>query len=125
MTCRIAMPAACRYGARFMRFLLVMWLAIGLAPGLGEVAETVVHLATSGHLPHTDADRGDLGDQGHEHGCGTTQHQCGCCASQSVAMAPQLQVAGSSVPSPAREPQGGVLASIHEPTPPFRPPIAS
>jgi len=125
MASLLARLAACRYRSQFMRILLMMWLAIGMVPGLGEFAETVVHLATSGHLPHTDADHGDLGDQGHEHGCGTTQHRCDCCASQSVAMAPQLQVAGSSVPTPAQEPRCGVLASIHEPTPPFRPPIAS
>lgn len=119
------MPAACRYGARFMRFLLVMWLAIGLAPGLGEVAETVVHLATSGHLPHTDADRGDLGDQGHEHGCGTTQHQCGCCASQEVAVAPRFAVGQGPLARAGRASSPDPLASIHEPTPPFRPPIAS
>ena len=105
--------------------LLVMWLAVGMTPGLGEVAETVVHLATSGHLAHSDADQGDLGNQGDEHGCGTTQHLCGCCASQVVASAarPALSVALALVTgqvSPSRS-----LDSLHEPAPPFRPPIAS
>jgi hypothetical protein len=108
-----------------MRILLVMWLAVGLAPGLGEVAETAVHFATAGHLPHTNADQGDLGNQGDEHGCGTTRHHCGCCASQVLvaahagAFAVSLVVAQGSSVAPA------ALASLHEPTPPFRPPILS
>lgn len=113
------------YGARSMRFLLVVWLAIGMAPGLGEVAETVVHLATSGHLAHSDADHGDLGTQGDEHGCGTTQHHCGCCASQVVAAAPRTEVAISLVLASGQVSLPATLASLHEPTPPFRPPIAS
>jgi hypothetical protein len=108
-----------------LRFLLVMWLALGLAPGFGEVAETLVHLATSGHLAHSDADQGDLGDQGDEHGCGTTQHHCGCCASQVVASAPRVEVVRSTVLAPGLAPSVETLASLHEPTPPFRPPIAS
>jgi len=103
-----------------------MWLAIGLAPGLGEVAETVVHLASAGHLPHSDADEGDLGDQGHHHGCGATQHQCGCCASQAAAVAPRVAVDElSGAPASEQAPTLDSLASLHEPTPPFRPPIAS
>ncbi len=113
------------YGARPMRFLLVMWLAIGMAPGLGEVTETVVHLATSGHLAHSDADQGDLGSQGDEHGCGTTQHHCGCCASQVVAAAPRTEVAVTLVLACGQVSMPGTLASLHEPTLPFRPPIAS
>ena len=108
-----------------MRFLLVMWLAVGMAPGLGEVAETVIHLATSGHLAHSDADHGDLGSQGDEHGCGTTQHHCGCCASQVVAAAPRTEVAVTLVLASGQVSTPGTLASLHEPTPPFRPPIAS
>ncbi len=44
-----------------MRVLLIVWLAIGMAPGLGEIAETAALLATSGQLAHSDADHGDLG----------------------------------------------------------------
>lgn len=108
-----------------MRFLLVMWLAVGMTPGLGEVAETVVHLATSGHLAHSDADHGDLGNQGDEHGCGTTQHLCGCCASQAVSAASRPEVSVTPVPMTAPTPVPASLSSLHEPTPPFRPPIAS
>jgi len=108
-----------------MRFVLVMWLAVGMTPGLGEVAETVVHLATSGHLAHSDADQGDLGNQGDEHGCGTTQHHCGCCVSQVVAAAPRTEVAMNVVPATGQVPAPVTLASLHEPTPPYRPPIAS
>ena len=108
-----------------MRLFLIAWLAVGMAPGLGEVAETVVHLATAGHLAHSAADRGDLGDQGDEHGCGTTQHHCGCCASHSVAAAPRPEVALTLVLASGQVPAPETLASLHEPTPPFRPPIAS
>jgi hypothetical protein len=108
-----------------MRFLLVMWLAAGLAPGLGEIAESVVHLATSGHLAHSDADHGDLGNQGDEHGCGTTQHHCGCCASQVVASAHAGEVAMSQLVAPGLAVTPEALVSLHEPTPPYRPPIHS
>lgn len=108
-----------------MRSLLVLWLAVGMAPGLGEVAESAVHLVTAGHLAHTDADHGDLGDQGPEHGCGTTQHHCGCCASQVATAAPfalpRIPVLGAR----EREPASTRLASLHEPAPPSPPPITS
>src|SRR5512137_802090 len=65
-----------------MRLLLVLVLIHGLVPAFGEVAEAVVHYATTGHLAHSDADEGDLGDQGDEHGCCPTSHRCACCAPQ-------------------------------------------
>ncbi len=43
-----------------------------------------MHYARTGHVAHTAGDRGDLGDQGDEHGCGTTQHHCTCCANRAV-----------------------------------------
>jgi hypothetical protein len=107
-----------------VRYLLAIWMVFGLVPGLGEVVETAVHLATSGHLAHTDADHGDLGDEGDEHGCGTTCHNCGCCASQALASDRKLEVPGT-VAAPARLTPSAALVSLHEPTPPFRPPIAS
>jgi hypothetical protein len=108
-----------------MRLLLVLMLVTGLVPGLGEVAETAVHLAVGGHLAHTAADRGDLGDLGDEHGCGTTEHHCSCCASQVVIAASgavALPVAPPDAPHPVAGPS---LASLHAPAPPSRPPIAS
>jgi len=108
-----------------MRFLLVMWLAVGMAPGLGEVAETIVHLSTSGHLAHSDADHGDLGDLGKEHGCGTTQHHCGCCTSQVFASAPPVEASATAAMMPGLAPSPGTLSSLDEPEPPFRPPILS
>jgi hypothetical protein len=108
-----------------MRFLLVFWLAVGLAPGLGEVAETAVHLATSGHRAHSDADCSDLGNQGDEHGCGTTQHNCGCCASQVVVSTHAGELPAILVVAPGLSVTPGALVSLHEPTPPFRPPILS
>jgi len=108
-----------------MRLLLIMLLALGLAPGLGEVVESAVHLATAGHLAHSDADHGDLDDQGSEHGCGTTEHRCGCCASQVVATAPVATVVGAARVEPGLLPAATNLATLHQPAPPFRPPIAS
>ncbi len=108
-----------------MRLLLVMWLSFGLAPGLGEVAETAVHLVSAGHLAHSEADHGDLGEQGTEHGCGTTMHHCGCCGSQVVTQGPSL---GQAAPHPvtADHPLAAeILVSLVEPAPPHRPPIAS
>ncbi len=108
-----------------MRLLLVLTLLNGLVPGLGEVAESVVHYAVDGHLAHTEADRGDLGDQGCEHGCGTTEHHCLCCASQPLA----APVAGAvmKVAAVVSRPHvaAASLASLDAPAPPLRPPIAS
>ena len=108
-----------------MRLLLVLLLVNGLTPALGEVVEAAVHLAATGHLAHSADDRGDLGEQGDEHGCGATQHHCGCCASQVIVPAPGL--GASTSPAPAARPQVAcaTLASLHEPTPPYRPPITS
>lgn len=108
-----------------MRFLLVMWLSLGLAPGLGEVVEAAVHFATAGHLAHTDAAHGDFADQGSEHGCGTTVHICSCCASQVIAVGATVKIAGSVKVETGMVPSGDYLASLHQPAPPYRPPIAS
>ena len=108
-----------------MRLVLVLALVHGLVPALGEVAEAVVHYAVEGHLAHTDADRGDLGDLGHEHGCGTTEHRCACCVSQDLAAQPARV---SPAPLPARAGariERAHLVSLHDPAPPRRPPIAS
>jgi hypothetical protein len=108
-----------------MRLLLVMCLALGLAPGLGEVVESAHHLSTAGHLAHTDAGHGDFSDQGTEHGCGTTEHHCVCCASQVAATAPVVTVVGPATIAPGLVPLGERFASLDAPAPPYRPPIAS
>ncbi len=108
-----------------MRFLLTLWLAIGLTPGLGEVAETFGHFVSASHLAHSVADDGDLGDQGNEHSCGATLHHCGCCASQFVAPARQPGSAVAMTPGRGPVTRPEVLALTREPAPPFRPPIAS
>jgi len=108
-----------------MRIALVILLVYGLVPALGEVLETVTHYVTEGHLAHSDADRGDLGDQGDEHGCGTTEHRCSCCASQVVMAAHAGAVAVSPAVAPGPSVTPGALVSLHEPTPPLRPPIPS
>jgi hypothetical protein len=107
-----------------VRLLLVLVLVNGLVPSLAELGEAVVHYARTGHAAHTEADRGDLGDQGDEHGCGTTQHRCACCANEPVA--PSDGVALASVGGPAARPGLGraMAVAAREPTRPFRPPIS-
>jgi hypothetical protein len=107
-----------------VRLLLVLVLVHGLVPDLAEIAETAVHYASTGHGAHTAADMGDLGDQGREHGCGTTQHRCACCVAQAVVVpAPAASVA---LEGGSREPlvSAGVVLAAGEPARPFRPPIS-
>jgi hypothetical protein len=106
------------------RWVFTLWLAVGMAPGLGEVAESAVHLAISGHLAHTDAEH-DLADQGREHGCDTTQHHCSCCASQVAAATPPAGGPRPTVQAVRALPRQATLSSIHLPAPPTRPPIYS
>jgi hypothetical protein len=108
-----------------MRALLVLLLINGLVPSLGEVAEAAVHYAVEGHLAHSDSDHGDLGDLGQEHGCGATEHHCTCCASQAVLAPPKGAL--SRPVSAASQPwlAAARLVSLHNPAPPYRPPIAS
>jgi hypothetical protein len=108
-----------------MRLALVLLLVHGLVPALGEVAETVVHYLDEGHLAHSAADRGDLGDQGDEHGCGTTQHHCDCCSSQVVVPACAGSLAASLAVTRGLSSVPAALVSLHEPSPPLRPPIRS
>ena len=108
-----------------MRVALVILLIYGLVPALGEVLETVTHYVAEGHLAHSEADRGDLGDQGHEHGCGTTEHRCSCCASQVVVAAHAAALPVSLAVAPGFSVAPGALVSLHEPAPPSRPPIPS
>jgi hypothetical protein len=108
-----------------VRVLLVLMLVHGLAPGLAEVGEAVVHYARTGHVAHTAADAGDLGDQGAEHGCGTTQHTCTCCPTQAVAQA-EVAVAvlvDGGGGDKALAPRESTLTA-REPARPFRPPIS-
>jgi len=107
-----------------VRLLLVLALVHGLAPGLAEVGETVVHYARTGHVAHSDADEGDLGDQGTEHGCGATQHLCACCATHVVVSSAQLALVAPDRdgPRPAAPPESRLAP--REPARPFRPPIS-
>jgi hypothetical protein len=108
-----------------MRLALLLALVQGLVPGLGELAEAAVHYAVEGHLAHSNADHGDLRDLGREHGCGTTEHHCGCCTSQ-VFVAQAAGALPGALPSAERTPvERGQLVSLHAPAPPRRPPIAS
>ena len=107
-----------------MKALLVIALIHGLVPAFGELLEATVHYATRGHLAHSAADEGDLGDQGDEHGCSPTRHFCACCAAQPLA----APAAAAGVPvawSRARRPAASAgHAASRTLDPPFRPPIA-
>jgi hypothetical protein len=107
-----------------LRLLLVLMLVHGLAPGLAEVGEAVVHYARTGHVAHTADDAGDLGHQGTEHGCGTTQHRCACCPTQAIAQ--PVAVAVSSLEGAASAPLAPCERTLapREPPRPFRPPIS-
>jgi hypothetical protein len=108
-----------------MRVLLVLMLVHGLAPDLAGVGEAVVHYARTGRVAHTAADRGDLGDQGPEHGCGTTQHHCTCCATQALVV-PMAEAEVASLDggkaNPVAPPE--LILPAREPARPFRPPIS-
>lgn len=107
-----------------MRVFVLLLLVRGIVPGLPELGEAVVHYVRAGHIAHTSADKGDLGDQGAEHGCGTTLHTCTCCPTQSMAQPGNVVVgalrSGFSAPVPA----GEVTIGLGEPARPFRPPIS-
>lgn len=107
-----------------MKALLVVALIHGLVPAFGELVEATVHYATTGHLAHSDADHGDLGDQGPEHGCSPTAHHCACCAAQAV-VTPRP---GTGIAVTSRQVRWSTTTSDRMTTrplePPFRPPIA-
>jgi hypothetical protein len=108
-----------------VRLLLILTLINGLAPSLGELAETAVHLAVEGHLAHSQAAHCGQGERGDEHGCGTTEHHCTCCASQVVVSTQASEFSVSLAVAPRHSVTPDALVSLHEPTPPFRPPILS
>jgi hypothetical protein len=107
-----------------VKVVLVLLLVHGLVPGLAEIGEAVVHYARTGHVAHTADDAGDLGHQGAEHGCGTTQHRCACCATQP--MAPPSDAAVASLDAAASGPFAPpeLTNARREPARPFRPPIS-
>ena len=107
-----------------MKVLLVAALIHGLVPAFGELAEAVVHYATTGHLAHSGDDHGDLGDQGAEHGCSPTAHHCACCAAQPV-VTPQFRCdAGMPWRLATWSPGTSDRRVSRSLEPPFRPPIA-
>ena len=108
-----------------MRTLVALLLIHGMDPALGEVVESAVHFAMAGHLAHSDADHGDLGNQGDEHGCGTTEHRCQCCSSQVVAPPASTDVAHRAPSARRMFAPTASLITADDPSPPYRPPIAS
>ncbi len=121
---RLPRPASTGTLAAAVRILLLVALVHALAPGIAEVAEAAVHWARTGHAAHSAEDHGDLGDQGREHGCGTTQHRCTCCAAQAIAPAPEVDVETLEPPAAAALPERGGAVATRAPDRPFRPPIS-
>lgn len=121
---RLPVPRRAGSIATVVRLFLVLMLVHGLVPGLAEAGEAVVHYVRTGHVAHTPADKGDLGDQGPEHGCGTTFHHCTCCATQVVVPSAEAVVvsldAATAKPVAPRE----LTLAAREPPRPFRPPIS-
>jgi hypothetical protein len=108
-----------------MRLLLLLTLLHGLVPAFGEIVEAVVHYALEGHLAHTEADQGDLCEQGGEHGCGPTEHLCSCCASLTFVAPAAVAVLPAAPARSPGAPIGARVVSLDAPAPPLRPPIAS
>lgn len=89
----------------FLTGLAVLLLA-GLLPGVGELVENVVHLATQGHLAHAEANGDTHGPLDAEHGCTGALHICSCCVSVSY-LAGKVPTTGPGIPLPtSREPEG-------------------
>jgi hypothetical protein len=107
-----------------LRLLLVLVLVHGLAPEVAEIGEGIVHQLRTGHAAHSAEDRGDLGDQGPEHGCGSTQHRCACCAAQTLAPTAPLALREPAARPARHEPAPDRTPGPRAPERPFRPPIA-
>jgi hypothetical protein len=107
-----------------VRLLVVLMLVHGLAPGLAEVGEAAVHWVRTGHVAHSAADHGDLGDQGSEHGCGTTQHRCTCCSAQVFAPAAPTVIASVQLGTERTLAPAALTLAVRAPSRPFRPPIS-
>jgi hypothetical protein len=106
-----------------LRWLLVIVLIHGIAPGIAEAMEAAVHLAETGHVAHSLADEDGLGEQGREHSCGATYHRCDCCSSSpSTAAVRAAPISPTIVPSaPLDVSVWGAARRALEP--PQRPPI--
>ena len=94
-----------------MRRLLAIGITVlllsALVPGLGEIFENAVHLATEGHLAHAAPDGDHHESPGPEHGCSGTMHLCSCCVSPSFA----LTQAPAQRPSPGSHGFAAVTAT--------------
>ncbi len=61
---------------RWISPLLLLWLAITLIPGTGELLQDAAHLVFEGRTDHVDGH-----DPCPEHGCTPIDHHCSCCSS--------------------------------------------
>ena len=94
-----------------MTCLAVLLLA-GLIPGVGELVENVVHLATRGHLAHAEANGDTHGPLDAEHGCTGALHVFSCCVSVSYLAGKGASIdPGVSLPT-SREPEGVRIGTL-------------
>jgi hypothetical protein len=107
-----------------MRALLVIAALHGLVPGFGEIVESAVHYATTGHLPHAQGHEADRGDPGPEHSCGVTLHTCGCCAGQPLIAGVEIASVEQGASRLRQLERDAREVVVRAPARPFRPPIA-
>jgi hypothetical protein len=106
-----------------VRWLLVIMLVNGVAPGIAEAVEAGVHFARTGHVAHSFAGEDDLGEQGPEHSCGTTFHNCDCCTASPSTAAALTELSTPTI-LPLAAPRVTVRGFARRALePPFRPPI--
>jgi hypothetical protein len=106
-----------------VRWVLVLMLVNGLAPGIAEAAEVAVHFVKTGHVAHSIAGEDDLGEQGREHSCGATFHHCDCCTGSPSTAAVRSELSTPTV-LPSTSPDVPIRGFVRRALePPFRPPI--
>jgi hypothetical protein len=105
-----------------VRWLLLALIVHGLAPGIAEAGEAVVHYVSTGHFAHSPGEE-DLGEQGPEHSCGVVFHDCACCAAMTVLPHPRAEFARPNAPVDGAAPAGFAHVANRSLEPPFRPPI--
>jgi hypothetical protein len=105
-----------------VRWLLLAILINGLAPGIAEAGEAVLHFASTGHVSHTPGED-DLGDQGAEHSCGVVFHHCGCCAAMTVLPHDRTDLGRPLATTNDAAPVAWAPVANRSLEPPLRPPI--
>lgn len=108
---------------KLVRRLAAFLLVWALFPGVGEVAENVVHLSLHGHLAHAVGHEDDHAHSGAEHGCTGPFHICSCHSSTPFELTRTAKLPALRGVLAEREAQP--LGLLARPRPPLeRPPCA-